>query len=119
MSPYSSPRRARTARVAILLRCRMMFSAHESLRALNWAAWKRPLHQWEFSGAAVVTRRRPAAGHRQAICVLLALLAFVAVGGCSASGPEPGLETAFSAIGIQVKVCTHSTAVASMMVRRG
>jgi len=33
----------------------------------------------------------------------LALLALVCVGGCSASGPEPPFETAYSAIGAQVK----------------
>jgi hypothetical protein len=33
----------------------------------------------------------------------LALLAFICVGGCSTSGPEPTLETAYSAIGAQVK----------------
>jgi len=43
------------------------------------------------------------ANYRRAICVLLALLALIGVGGCSASGPEPPLETAYSAIGTQVK----------------
>jgi hypothetical protein len=33
----------------------------------------------------------------------LALLALMGVGGCSASGPEPWFETAYSAIGAQVK----------------
>jgi hypothetical protein len=33
----------------------------------------------------------------------LALLAFVGVGGCSASGPETAFETAYSAMGPQVK----------------
>jgi hypothetical protein len=33
----------------------------------------------------------------------LALLAFICVCGCSASGPEPTFETAYSAIGAQVK----------------
>ena len=33
----------------------------------------------------------------------LALLALIGVGGCSASGPEPSFETAYSAIGAQVK----------------
>ena len=34
---------------------------------------------------------------------LLALLALVGVGGCSASGPDPAFQTAYSAIGAQVK----------------
>jgi hypothetical protein len=34
----------------------------------------------------------------------LALLALIGVGGCSASGPEPSFETAYSAIGAQVKM---------------
>ena len=33
----------------------------------------------------------------------LALLAIGCVAGCSASGPEPSFETAYSAIGAQVK----------------
>jgi hypothetical protein len=37
------------------------------------------------------------------ICRLLALLALIGLGGCSASGPEPPLETAYSAIGASVK----------------
>ncbi len=41
--------------------------------------------------------------HRLTICVLLALLALIGVGGCSASGPEPSFETAYSAVGAQVK----------------
>ena len=40
---------------------------------------------------------------RRTPCRLLALLALVAVGGCSASGPEPPFETAYSAVGIQVE----------------
>jgi len=33
----------------------------------------------------------------------LALLALTGVGGCSASGPEPPFETAYSAVGAHVK----------------
>jgi len=33
----------------------------------------------------------------------LAMLALMGVGGCTASGPEPPFETAYSAIGAQVK----------------
>jgi len=43
------------------------------------------------------------ADRRRMICRFLALLALAGVGGCSASGPEPPLETAYSAIGAQVK----------------
>ena len=43
------------------------------------------------------------ADYRRLICGLLALLALVGVGGCSASGPEPSFETAYSAVGAQVK----------------
>jgi hypothetical protein len=31
------------------------------------------------------------------------LLALIGVGGCSASGPEPSFETAYSAVGAQVQ----------------
>jgi hypothetical protein len=37
------------------------------------------------------------------ICRFLAVLALVGIGGCSASGPEPAFETAYSAVGAQVK----------------
>jgi hypothetical protein len=38
------------------------------------------------------------------LCRFLALLVLAGAGvGCSASGPEPALETAYSAIGAQVK----------------
>jgi hypothetical protein len=37
------------------------------------------------------------------VCRFLTLLAFVGLGGCSASGPETALETAYSALGAQVK----------------
>jgi hypothetical protein len=37
------------------------------------------------------------------ICCLFAMLALIDVGGCSSSGPQPALETAYSAIGAQVK----------------
>ena len=37
------------------------------------------------------------------MCNVLALLAFIGVAGCSASGPEPAFETAYSAVGEQVK----------------
>jgi hypothetical protein len=40
---------------------------------------------------------------RRVLCRLLALLALVSVGGCAASGPEPTLEAAYSAVGAQVK----------------
>jgi hypothetical protein len=43
------------------------------------------------------------ADYRRMICRFLALLALVSVGGCSASGPEPALQTAYSAVGEQVK----------------
>jgi hypothetical protein len=43
------------------------------------------------------------ANYRRAICVLLAMLALIGLGGCSASGPEPSFETAYSAVGAQVK----------------
>jgi hypothetical protein len=33
----------------------------------------------------------------------LAVVALVDIGGCSASGPEPAFETAYSAVGAQVK----------------
>jgi hypothetical protein len=41
--------------------------------------------------------------YRRTICRLLAALALVSVGGCSASGLEPAFDTAYSAIGMQVK----------------
>jgi hypothetical protein len=41
--------------------------------------------------------------HRGMICRFLAVLAIIAVGGCSASGPKASFETAYSAIGAQVK----------------
>jgi hypothetical protein len=37
------------------------------------------------------------------VSCFLALLAVVGVGGCSVSGPEPAFETAYSAMGAQVK----------------
>jgi hypothetical protein len=37
------------------------------------------------------------------ICSFITPLAFVGVGGCSVSGPETALETAYSAVGAQVK----------------
>jgi hypothetical protein len=43
------------------------------------------------------------ADYRRTLCRLLALLALIGVGGCSASGPEPPFETAYSAVGAQVK----------------
>jgi hypothetical protein len=43
------------------------------------------------------------ADYRGMICPFLALLALIGVGGCSASGLEPRMETAYSAIGAQVK----------------
>jgi hypothetical protein len=43
------------------------------------------------------------AHYRQTICRVLAVLALIGVGGCSASGPEPAFDTAYSAIGAQVK----------------
>jgi hypothetical protein len=42
-------------------------------------------------------------GFGQVICRLIALLVITRICGCSASGPEPPLETAYSAIGGQVK----------------
>jgi hypothetical protein len=33
----------------------------------------------------------------------LALLALVGVGGCSVSGPDPSIETAYSGVGAQMK----------------
>jgi hypothetical protein len=38
------------------------------------------------------------------ICRFFALLALIGIGGCSASGAEPPFETAYSAIGVQVKM---------------
>jgi hypothetical protein len=43
------------------------------------------------------------ADYRGMISRFLALLALIGVGGCSASGPEASFETAYSAIGAQVK----------------
>ena len=43
------------------------------------------------------------ARYRRTICRLLALFALVYVGGCSASGPERAYQTAYSAVGVQVK----------------
>jgi hypothetical protein len=43
------------------------------------------------------------AGYRRTICRFLTLLALIGVGGCSASGPQLPFETAYSAIGAQVK----------------
>jgi len=43
------------------------------------------------------------ARYRRTICRLLVLLALVYVGGCSASGPELAYQTAYSAIGAQVR----------------
>jgi hypothetical protein len=40
---------------------------------------------------------------RRTICFFLGVLALACISGCSASGPEPRLETAYSAIGAQVK----------------
>lgn len=37
------------------------------------------------------------------LCLILAVLALLDAGGCSATRPEPSLETAYSAIGAQVK----------------
>jgi len=37
------------------------------------------------------------------ICRFLALLALVGVGGCSVSGRESSFETAYSAVGAQIK----------------
>jgi hypothetical protein len=42
-------------------------------------------------------------GSQRTICRLLAMLALAGVGGCSAYSPEPPFETAYSAIGAQVK----------------
>jgi hypothetical protein len=41
--------------------------------------------------------------YRRVLCRLLALLALVGVGACSASEPEIPFEAAYSAIGSQVK----------------
>jgi hypothetical protein len=38
---------------------------------------------------------------KRVIWCVFALLALVSVGGCSASGPETALETAYSAVGAQ------------------
>jgi hypothetical protein len=43
------------------------------------------------------------ARYRRTICGCLALAALAGVAGCAASGPEPPLETAYSAAGAQVK----------------
>jgi hypothetical protein len=42
-------------------------------------------------------------GNLRRLCRFLAVLAFVGLSGCSASGPETALETAYSAVGGQVK----------------
>ena len=52
------------------------------------------------AGETVVVRMW--AGSRR-LCRFLAVLAIVGVSGCSASGPETALETAYSAVGAQVK----------------
>jgi hypothetical protein len=41
--------------------------------------------------------------YRRTLCRLLAMLALIGLGGCAASGPQPPFETAYSAIGAQVK----------------
>jgi hypothetical protein len=43
------------------------------------------------------------ARYRRTICGCLALAALAGVAGCVASGPEPPFETAYSAVGAQVK----------------
>jgi hypothetical protein len=45
------------------------------------------------------------ADYRQIIRLIrfLALLGLIGVGGCSARGPEPAFQTAYSAIGTQLK----------------
>jgi hypothetical protein len=43
------------------------------------------------------------ADYRRAICVLLILLALIGVAGCCAPWTKPPFETAYSAVGAQVK----------------
>jgi len=43
------------------------------------------------------------ADHRRAICVLVILLALLGVAGCCPPWTQPPFETAYSAIGAQVK----------------
>ena len=67
----------------------------------------------EIDGACVRSRQPPGVAYgengaalnysRRIICRFLALLALVCVDGCTASGPEPTFETAYSAVGLQVK----------------
>ena len=64
-----------------------------------------------FGDLIVVSNAQPSLGknggamapYQRTLCRLLAVLALVGVGGCSASEPEPPFETAYSAIGAQVK----------------
>ena len=41
--------------------------------------------------------------YRRTLCRLVVMLTLIRLGGCSASGPEPPLETAYSAIGAQMR----------------
>jgi hypothetical protein len=41
--------------------------------------------------------------YRRTICRFLAAPALISAVGCSAWGPEPPFETAYSAVGVQVK----------------
>ena len=47
-------------------------------------------------------RTRLEKSHTRLLCFLV-LLAFIAIGGCAASGLESTLETAYSVIGAEVK----------------
>ena len=52
---------------------------------------------------ALARGAEPMAICRRVVCSVLILVAVAFLGGCSASGPEPTLETAYSAVGAQVK----------------
>jgi hypothetical protein len=68
---------------------------------LIFAKW---LHSCSILLASEARRgARAIANYRRMICRFVVLLAIVGVGGCSASRPEPTLQTAYSAIGAQVK----------------
>jgi hypothetical protein len=59
----------------------------------------------KFSRNELQKRRVAMADNRRIMRLtgFLAVLALIGVGGCSASGPEPPFETAYSAVGAQIK----------------
>jgi hypothetical protein len=57
--------------------------------------------RWESAG---VGTRCPGVDRRMMrLTGFLAALVLIGAGGCSASGPDPAFETAYSAVGVQVK----------------